>query len=317
MIKYSGRLSFRQYMPAKPIKRGVKVWMLCDANTGFLSKFEVYLGRQNNRTEHGLGHNVVTNLTSHLQNTRRWLFFDNYFTGLPLLEHLLADGLYACGTIRVNRLGYPKDLKKPREVRDRGDMKILQKGDSNLTATVWKDKRLVYHLSTLSSPTDIHDAQRRVHGRVLQLKQPHSVYAYDQFRAKYSVGRNGKKWWRYLFWFMLNCCIVNANIMYQMVSRRVTKRKRYSHLDFRQELVRGLIGGYAKRKRSRGDAQNQGGAVDQENIVAHVSCHMESRRTTCKYHSRVLKERRETVYGCSVCKVHLCRDGCHTRYHAL
>ncbi|XP_060571268.1 piggyBac transposable element-derived protein 4-like [Ruditapes philippinarum] len=55
IIKFTGRLAFRQYMPAKPIKRGMKIWMLCDSNSGFLSRFEVYLGRQDNRTEHGLG----------------------------------------------------------------------------------------------------------------------------------------------------------------------------------------------------------------------------------------------------------------------
>ena len=29
MIAYKGRLSFMQYMPAKPIKCGIKVWMGC------------------------------------------------------------------------------------------------------------------------------------------------------------------------------------------------------------------------------------------------------------------------------------------------
>ena len=60
MIAYTGRLAFRQYMSAKPIKRGVKVWVLCDARNGFMSRFDIYLGRQNDRTEHGLGYIVIT-----------------------------------------------------------------------------------------------------------------------------------------------------------------------------------------------------------------------------------------------------------------
>ncbi|XP_053378642.1 uncharacterized protein LOC128548215 [Mercenaria mercenaria] len=116
-------------------------------------------------------------------------------------------GLYACGTVRVNRVGFPKDLKKPRDVRNRGESKVLQYGDTNLTATVWKDKRLVHHLSTLSDSRDTRDAQRRVGRKVLCLHQPHTVFAYnqfmggvdlhDQFRMKYNVGRCSKKWWRY------------------------------------------------------------------------------------------------------------------------
>lgn len=105
MIAFTGRLSYKQYMPAKPIKRGIKLWMLCDARTAYVHRFEVYLGRQENRPEHGLGYNVVTRLTDHLQHTHRWIFFDNFFTSIELMQRLLEDGLYACGTVRVNRKG--------------------------------------------------------------------------------------------------------------------------------------------------------------------------------------------------------------------
>jgi hypothetical protein len=48
MILYQGRaISFRQYMPAKPIKHGIKVFVLCCAMTGFLLSFEVYTGAKN------------------------------------------------------------------------------------------------------------------------------------------------------------------------------------------------------------------------------------------------------------------------------
>ena len=45
MIRFKGRLAFRQYMPAKPIKWGVKIWALAETSTGYLSKFQVYTGR--------------------------------------------------------------------------------------------------------------------------------------------------------------------------------------------------------------------------------------------------------------------------------
>jgi hypothetical protein len=152
----------------------MKIWMLCDSNSAFLSRFEIYLGRQDNRTEHGLGYNIVLNLTDHIRNTFRWVFFDNCFTSIPLLQRLLDFGLFAFGTVWVNRVGFPKDLKKPRELTNRGDFKILQHGDTNLTATVWKDKRLVHHLSTLSDPCDTRDDQRRF-GSLTTSSAPHSV----------------------------------------------------------------------------------------------------------------------------------------------
>ena len=33
MIRFKGRLAFRQYLPAKPIKWGVKVWVLAESDT--------------------------------------------------------------------------------------------------------------------------------------------------------------------------------------------------------------------------------------------------------------------------------------------
>jgi len=32
----------------------------------------------------------------------------------------------------------------------------------------------------------------------------------DQLRSYYPSGRSGKKWWRYLFWFLLDVSIINA-----------------------------------------------------------------------------------------------------------
>ncbi|MEG7522740.1 MAG: transposase, partial [Chromatiales bacterium] len=45
MIKFKGRLGFRQYMPAKPIKWGIKVWALCESNTGYAYHIQVYTGK--------------------------------------------------------------------------------------------------------------------------------------------------------------------------------------------------------------------------------------------------------------------------------
>lgn len=42
MIKYKGRLGFKQYMPNKPVKRRIKVWMRADASNGYVSEFSVY-----------------------------------------------------------------------------------------------------------------------------------------------------------------------------------------------------------------------------------------------------------------------------------
>ena len=66
MIRFKGRMAFRQYMPAKPIKWGVKIWVLAETSTGYLSKFQVYTGRAPEGQGRGLTFRVVTDLVDQL-----------------------------------------------------------------------------------------------------------------------------------------------------------------------------------------------------------------------------------------------------------
>lgn len=45
MIKFTGRLFFKQYMKSKPTPWGVKVWCSADPDTGYLLDFDVYTGK--------------------------------------------------------------------------------------------------------------------------------------------------------------------------------------------------------------------------------------------------------------------------------
>ena len=45
MVKFKGRSSLKQYIPLKPIKRGYKIWCLCDSITGYLFDCRIYLGK--------------------------------------------------------------------------------------------------------------------------------------------------------------------------------------------------------------------------------------------------------------------------------
>lgn len=44
MIKFQGRSMLKQYMPLKPIKRGIKVWVLGDSHNGYFSRLQITLG---------------------------------------------------------------------------------------------------------------------------------------------------------------------------------------------------------------------------------------------------------------------------------
>ena len=60
MIGTRCKVSFLQYMPKKPTKFGIKVWVLAKAKTGYVLSSQVYTGAENG-LEKDLGKRVVMN----------------------------------------------------------------------------------------------------------------------------------------------------------------------------------------------------------------------------------------------------------------
>ena len=92
-----------------------------------------------------------------------------------------------------------------------------------------------------------------------------------------------------------------------------SKQKNYRHLDFQIELAHGLIAGFSSRK-WRSDTLQYLAARPAINESSHESVRMDLTRKTsrrCKWHMVQKWPRRETMYGCKLCNVYLCKDGCH------
>ena len=115
MIPFQGRSTLKQYLPLKPVKRGIKVWCLGDSTNGYIHNFQVYTGRADTDRdeEFGLGARVVLSLTEPLHGRHHHVYCDNFFTSAALLINLLQNGTYGCGTVRQNSKDFPPDLKLP------------------------------------------------------------------------------------------------------------------------------------------------------------------------------------------------------------
>lgn len=67
MTKFKGRFSIKQYLPMKPIKRGIKIWFRSDSETGYTYDVRVYSGREDQGKDPNillLGERVITELAS-------------------------------------------------------------------------------------------------------------------------------------------------------------------------------------------------------------------------------------------------------------
>ena len=185
-------------MPAKPIKWGIKVWVLCESDTGYAYNMQVYTGKVAGRQEKGMVPVLGTNLS---------VYMDNLYTSVGLLNDLRVRAVLACGTVRSNRKGLPAAVLPKNVHLQRGEFTVAQKDD--LACAVWMDTKPVLTLSNFHDPAEQGtELQRRDRVRtqvpvpkMLQDYQQHmrGVDLMDQAVSYYTINHRSKKWWRRYF----------------------------------------------------------------------------------------------------------------------
>ena len=78
MIGYSGILGFVQYLPLKPIKRGIKVWMRADPHNGYVNDFNFYTVKDRAGPQKGLAERVVKDLVQPIYGLNHIVYMDNF-----------------------------------------------------------------------------------------------------------------------------------------------------------------------------------------------------------------------------------------------
>ncbi|KAK7893501.1 hypothetical protein WMY93_022653 [Mugilogobius chulae] len=104
MLLWRGRLVFKVYNPLKPVKYGIKSYILCDSQTGYCFNMKPYAGEST-----PLGDTVVQ-LLDRLSGHGYKLYMDNYYNSVSLCQRLLHLKTHVCGTLRKNR-GEPEDFQ--------------------------------------------------------------------------------------------------------------------------------------------------------------------------------------------------------------
>ena len=114
LVTFRGRCGFKMFIPNKPGKYGMKVWILADSTNSYCCNLQVYTGRRGNAREVNQGQRVVLELTQHLSGSGRHVTADNFFTSLALVRSLLSRQLTYCGTIRRNKGEIPVEMQASR-----------------------------------------------------------------------------------------------------------------------------------------------------------------------------------------------------------
>ncbi|KAL2091503.1 hypothetical protein ACEWY4_013766 [Coilia grayii] len=275
MVPYKGKKagSLRQYLPSKPHHWGIKIFVRAGVS-GIVYDFLTYTGKSTFGTakgpvkELGVGANVVSHLCKTIRNPSECVvYFDNFFTSLPLIIHLKESlGLRSLGTIRKNRL-HGCTLEDDRALlrQGRGSYDYRVDNDAKVAVVKWVDNKAVTLASSCAAVSPLKEVRRfsRAERRKVGVPCPNIVSQYnvhmggvdlaDMMVALYRTPAKSHRWYMCLFWQMADIAINNGWLLYRRDAKSLGVEKHKKLKAFRLEVADALIhSGKKKGRPSKG-----------------------------------------------------------------
>ncbi len=174
------------------------------------------------------------------------VFADRYYTSIPLAQALKDFYTSFAGTIVKNRADLPDEIRGWLPL---GDGEVLAIRDGYILALVWraasKNKpvimlSMVCFAGTVAVPARRSGSEPQTKPVVVHTYNQHlnGVDIADQHAVYYSLLRKTVKWWRKLFFWVVETAVVNSYVIH------ITTLSRPNHLVYRQSIVERLASQY-------------------------------------------------------------------------
>lgn len=132
-------------------------------------------------------------------------------------------------------------------------------------------------------------------------------------QIKESGWKTLKKFWKYFMNFIFEISIINSLLLWMNTPGTAKLTKHYSLNDFSLDIAHCLIGDFSSRKGLQ-QVQPRGRSVSRAGISRHMSVKLGEKKRRCRWCSSQ-GQRHETIFGCNVCNIYLCRGACFQMYH--
>ncbi|CAH2017704.1 unnamed protein product [Acanthoscelides obtectus] len=243
LLAFRGRCGFKQFIPSKPAKYGIKTFALCDSKTSYTFNLETYVGTQpegpyklSNSSE-----DIVIRLVNPVAGTNRNITGDNWFTSLSLVKKLLQEKkLTYIGTMRKNKREIPPQFLPNKNRPEKSSLFGFQK-DCTMVSYCPKKNRSVILLSSMHFDDAIDEETGDDKKPVIIADYNHTkidVDLVDQLCQKYNVARNTRRWPTVVFYNLINISGINALCVYKA---NHPPQKRIARSDFLQSCAWDLI----------------------------------------------------------------------------
>lgn len=237
MVLWRGRLIFRQYIPNKRHRYGIKLYMITTP-TGIVLKCLVYTGMLDDSGGKGHAEKVVMKLLDGILDVGHSVFMDNYYNTYELVKRLAERKTHCTGTIRSNRKTLPKEVVEAKLKKG----ETLAKYADGVMIGKWRDKRFVMYISNEYKNDMVETQNRRNETKLkpMPIKQYNAYMAgidkKDQMLSYYPCDRKTIRWPSKLFIHVLQLMVVNSHHIYNKYSGN-----KISLYDYRLSIIRSLL----------------------------------------------------------------------------
>jgi hypothetical protein len=117
IVKFQGRVIFRQYIPKKRKCFGIKIYKICD-ESGYTYTMRVYLGTDSYSATDDITatHTTLRHLTCRVEGLGHKMFKDNFFPYPRLFDDVDTRKINSYRTVQPNRKEMPHDWTKTTEI---------------------------------------------------------------------------------------------------------------------------------------------------------------------------------------------------------
>ena len=195
----------------QPNLKSTKTFGICDSKSGFVYNLLVYFGKAtsyNPKIDAGHTEKVFEDILMQLLGPCHHIFADRYYTTHKLIQYLSENIHYYTCTLNMNRINFPPQLRGLK--LDHLSSKWYCSDDDGILCILVSTYETVSHTDVRSitqKPTMVHQYNYNMNGcdRV------------DQYLSYYGqISRGITKWWKRIFFWLLEVTQCNAHILYQI-----------------------------------------------------------------------------------------------------
>lgn len=323
-----------------------RVWLLCDSKSGYCHRLYIQTQCKTGRRR---DHCVVPALVEGMEGKHHHIYLSKSLSSIPIMQELLVQEIYCSASVLPDSPILPKILWDQDPVKTPGDFRQYTCGP--VLVTRWRDVKEMFCMSTNCQPGLPDDVWRKSNtkaGELVSMKRPQAFKLLQDNMRGVDIcnqlltcnplgGIVLDTHWRCLFWFLVNLSIINSFIVLRESRKHHppiwVQDGRFSQAQYRKRLASQLancaykepdplVRTVRKQRRKRVKLlhicpKEERESDEERESVRHYLCKVTPKTRRCK-NCTLKNERHESVFGCSACKINLCKSHiCFWEYHGL